>query len=86
MLPATIAVELTLFAAGLWLWTSVTRARDRLGRWASAGLAALLLLIYAGNVTGPPPPSSEAVAWVGAIGGPVLVALAAWVDRRREPA
>ena len=40
----------------------------------------------ASNVTSPPPPSSEAVVWVGAIGGPVLVALAAWVDRRREPA
>ena len=83
--PATIAVELAMLAAGLWLWVSATRARDRLGRWASAGLAALLLLIYAGNVTSPPPPSSEAVGWVGAIGGILLVALAAWVDRRREP-
>jgi membrane associated rhomboid family serine protease len=82
--PATIAVELVMLAAGLGLWLSATRARDRLGRWASAGLAALLLLIYAGNVTSPPPPSSEAVGWVGAIGGVLFVALAAWVDRRRE--
>ena len=57
-----------MFAAGLWLALSVTRARDRIGRWGFAGLAALLLLIYAANVTSPPPPSIEAVGWVGVIG------------------
>jgi hypothetical protein len=84
--PATIAVELLLFAAGLWLAASATRARDALGRWGFAGLAALLLLIYAANVTSPPPPSMTAVGWVGALGGILFVALAAWVDRHREPA
>jgi hypothetical protein len=84
--PGTIAAELALFAAGLWLALSATRARDRLGRWGFAGLAALLLLIYAGNARGEPPPSMEAVVWVGVAGGIVLVALAAWIDRHREPA
>jgi hypothetical protein len=84
--PGTIAVELALFAAGLWLALSATRARDRPGRWGFAALAALFLLIYAGNARGEPPPSMEAVAWVGVVGGAVLVALAAWVDRHREPA
>jgi hypothetical protein len=84
--PATIVVELLLLAAGLWLALSATRGRDRFGRWAFAGLAALLLLIYAANVASPPPPSIEAVGWVGAIGGLLFVVLAAWVDRHREPA
>jgi hypothetical protein len=84
--PATIVVELALLAAGLRLATSSTRPRDRLGRWGFAGLAALLLLIYAANVASPPPPSIEAVGWVGATGGVLFVALAAWVDRHREPA
>jgi hypothetical protein len=84
--PGTITVELLLFAAGLWLAASATRARDALGRWGFAGLAALLLLIYAANVTSPPPPSMTAVGWVGALGGMLFVALAAWVDRHREPA
>jgi hypothetical protein len=83
--PATIVVELLMFAAGLWLALAATRARDRFGRWGFAGLAALLLLIYAGNVTGPPPPSIEAVGWVAAIGTIVLLGLAVWVDRHREP-
>jgi hypothetical protein len=83
--PATIVVELLMFAAGLWLAVAATRARDRLGLWGFLGLAALLLLIYAANVASPPPPSIEAVGWVGAIGGLLFVALAAWVDRHREP-
>jgi hypothetical protein len=82
----TIAVELALFAAGVWLALSATRARDRLGRWGFAGLAAFLVLMYAADVTSPPPPSIQAVAWVGVAGAVVLVALAAWIDRHREPA
>jgi hypothetical protein len=83
--PATILVELVLFASSLWLAATATRARDAIGRWGFAGLATLLLVIYAGNVIGPPPPSMEAVGWVGGIGGILFVALAAWVDRHREP-
>jgi len=84
--PATIAVELAVFGAGLWIACSATRARDRIGRWGFASLAILLLLIYAGNVAGPPPPSIEMIGGVGVFGGPLLVALAAWTDRHREPA
>jgi hypothetical protein len=82
--PGTIVVELSMFAAGFWLAFSGTRRRDRLGRWGLPALAAFLLVIYAANVTSPPPPSIEAVGWVGAIGGVLFVALAAWVDRHRE--
>jgi hypothetical protein len=62
------------------------RARDRIGRWGFAGLAALLLLIYAANAAGPPPPSIEAVGWAGVTGALLLLGLAVWVDRHREPA
>jgi len=84
--PATIAVELALFGAGIWLALSATRARDRVGRWGFHGLAAFLLALYVANITGPPPPSMAAVGWVGLIGGVLILALAAWVDRHREPA
>jgi len=83
--PATVVVELALFAAGLWLALSATRARDGVGRWGFAGLAVFLLLIYAANAAGPPPPSMTAVGWGGAIGGILLALLAVWVDRHREP-
>ena len=84
--PATIVVELLLFAVGALARACPRRAPRRVGRWGFAGLAVLLLLIYAGNVAGPPPPSMTAVGWVGAIGGILFVALAAWIDRHREPA
>jgi hypothetical protein len=84
--PATVVVELLMFAAGLWLALSATRARDRLGRWGFAGLAVLLLLLYAAAALSPPPPSIEAVGWTGAIGTLLILALAVWVDRHREPA
>jgi hypothetical protein len=83
--PATLAVEIVMLATGLGLAVAATRARDRIGRWGFALLAVLLLLIYAANVTSPPPPSMEAVGWVGAIGGLLFWALATWVDRHREP-
>lgn len=84
--PATVVVELLMFAAGLWLALSATRARDRFGRWGFTGLAVLLLLLYAAAALSPPPPSIEAVGWTGAIGTLLILALAVWVDRHREPA
>ena len=81
-LPGTIAVELLLFAAGLWLYTRATRARDRVGRLALWSLVAFLLVIYAANLFGPPPPSGMAAAW-SALAMWLLVAWGYWVDRHR---
>jgi len=83
--PATIVVEVLLFAWGVALMLSATRARDAVGRWGLDGLVALLLLTYVANVASPPPPSMEAVGWAGLAGGIVFLVLAAWVDRHREP-
>jgi hypothetical protein len=83
--PATLVVEVLMFAAGIWLAATATRPRDRLGRWGFGALALLLLLIYAANVVGPPPPSVVAIGVAGVVGGIVILALAAWIDRHREP-
>ena len=80
--PATLAIELTLFAAGAWLYARATWARmDKVGRWAFGGLVAFLLIIHAGNLLGPPPSSAAAIAWVGQAQW-LLVAWAYWVDSR----
>jgi hypothetical protein len=78
----TLAVELLLFAAGLWLYTRATRALDRTGRLALWGLVAFLLAIYVANLFGPPPPSGMAAAW-SALAMWLLVAWGYWVDRHR---
>lgn len=76
------AVELGLFGLGVWLYTRTTLAKDGVGRWGLAGLFAMLLLIQAGNVFGPPPPSVTAIAWVGQAQW-LLVFWAYWVDQHR---
>jgi len=59
-LPATLAVEGLLFAACLWSYLRVTRAKDRVGSVNLWTLVAVLLLAYFGAVFGPPPPSVDA--------------------------
>jgi len=83
-LPATLAVEIPLFAAGVALYASATRARDRIGTWAWWSLVAFLAAVYALNLTSPPPPSVAAVAWV-AESAWLLVLWGAWIDRHRTP-
>jgi membrane-bound metal-dependent hydrolase YbcI (DUF457 family) len=75
---ATLIVELGIFAFGLLLYLRATKGAPRN---AFAALAGALVLIYLGNLFGPPPPSIEAVAWVGQ--AQWLIVLAAyWVERR----
>lgn len=85
--PATLAVEGAIFAGGVWVYLRTTRPRDGVGRWAFAGLVALLAAAYLSDrFGGPPPPSPAVVAWVGVAAGVLLVPWAAWIDRHRAPA
>ena len=80
---ATLAVELLLFALGVWIYVRMTRPKDAVGRWALAALVAFLLAAYAGAAFGPPPPNITVVAWSG-IAGLILIPWAVWIDRHRE--
>jgi hypothetical protein len=82
--PATLAVETTLFAAGVWLYLRASRPRDGIGRYGTAGLVGLLFVLYLGNAFGPPPPSVAAIAWAGFLGAALILSLGVWVDRHRE--
>ena len=83
-LPGTLAVELPLFLAGVFLYVRSTAPRDRTGKIALAGLVLFLLAVYFMNFFGSPPPSSAAVAWVTQSMW-LLVAWGYWVDRHRQP-
>jgi hypothetical protein len=79
----TLATELLLFGAGIWVYLRSTRARDRIGKYGFWVLVALLLVFYIGGSFGPPPPNVETVGWGSIIGGLVIIALAYWVDHHR---
>ena len=83
-LPATLAVEFALFAAGAWLYASATRARDR---WGSVLLWLFLIVLaalYLAAVFGPQPPSVDVLAASG-LAGWLFVVWAYWIDRHRAP-
>jgi hypothetical protein len=79
---STLALELTLFIIGTAIYASVTRARDRAGKFGFSTLIVVLVAIYFAALYGPPPPDSQSIAVAGQLSW-LLVALGYWVDRHR---
>jgi len=82
-LPATLVVELAIFAIGIGIYCRTTSASDRVGSVGLWILVAFLLVIYFASIFGQPPPSIRAVAWVGQTQW-LLIVWGYWVDRHRE--
>ena len=80
----TLAAEGSLFPAGLWLYLSTTRARDRIGRWGLWGLVALLLTSYVAALFGPPRPNVDAIVIADILATALAAVWAYWVDRHRD--
>jgi membrane-bound metal-dependent hydrolase YbcI (DUF457 family) len=81
---ATVVVEVTLFVAGIFFYVRSTSPRDRIGSIGLWSLVALLGIIYAGNLMGPPPPDAGIIAVAGNASW-LFVVLAYWIDRHRMP-
>ncbi len=81
-LPITLAIEVPLFALGVWLYACATSPTDVTGRWGFRTLVIFLLIVYAGNLFGEPPPSPEAIAWVCQSQW-LLVLWGYWIDNHR---
>jgi hypothetical protein len=84
-LSATLAVEITMYATGIAIYLSATRATDRAGAYALWSLLILLFVLFFGSVFGPPPPNEKVLAW-SALAIWLTVPWAAWADRHRTPA
>jgi hypothetical protein len=80
---ATIAVEMAMYAAGLFVYARATRPLDRAGSAGFWSFAALLVLLYLASLAGAPP-SSTAVALATLLGW-AFVPWIAWFDRHRVP-
>jgi hypothetical protein len=83
-IPATVAVEGALLAAGLAIYTRAAPARDRTGHVALWSFVAVTSAIWLSGPVSPPPPSVGAIAAVGLAGGALLVMWAGWIDRHRR--
>lgn len=81
-LAATLVVELAVFAVGLVLYLRTTTAKDRIGSIGLWSLVGFLVLVYAGNLFGAPPPSVRAIAWLGQAQWLIIV-WGYWIDRHR---
>ena len=81
-IPATIVVEGGLLAAGLWLYSEASKARDKTGRWALAGLVVLTSVLWVSQPWSPPPPGATAVA-LGSFALWLLPLWARWIEAHR---
>jgi hypothetical protein len=79
----TVVVESAMFAAGLAFYIRTTRPRSGAGVIVLWSLVAFMLIIYAGNLFSPPPPSPTILAW-SAQALWLLIVWAWWADRLRS--
>ena len=79
----TVIVEGALFIWGAILYRRAAQPRDGVGRYAFRTLVVFLVLVYLGNLLGPPPPNTRSVALLG-LSGWLLIVWAYWIDRHRQ--
>jgi len=82
-MAGTLAVELAMFAAGVWIYASATRSRDRAGSHGFWAFVVFAIVAYLGNAFGPPPPSAGFLAWFS-LGIWLIPLWSWWFDRHRD--
>jgi membrane-bound metal-dependent hydrolase YbcI (DUF457 family) len=81
----TMIVEIAMFAVGVWLYATATRARDGRGKWAFVSLVVFLLVSYVADSLSAAPPPSVKFIWISAlIATGVLLLWAAWINHHRQ--
>jgi hypothetical protein len=81
----TLLLETIIFLTGIYIYTTFTKAKNKIGKWALWTLVILLLLFSLSSPFGPPPSDSIMTLFVSfMIGIGLFIALAYWVDRNRK--
>lgn len=78
----TALIEGVIFIAGVFLYLKATSSKNNHGKYGLIVLIALFIVIQVGSMLGPPPPSVNAIAWVGQSQW-LFVILAFYVDKNR---
>ena len=78
----TVFLEEILFLLGVLFYIRTTKALDKIGIFGLWSLVGILVIIYIGNIFGPPPPNAEAIAWAGNAQW-LFIFWAYWIDRHR---
>jgi hypothetical protein len=79
----TIIIEGLIYVSGFVLYIKAAPAKNKTGSVALWGLFIFLIIIYVMNITSPPPPSAEAIGYVG-LSQWLIVAWGYWIDRNRR--
>jgi hypothetical protein len=78
----TVVIESMIFAAGIYLYMSVTKALNKKGSIWLWSLIGFLVIIYIMNIFSPPPESAEAIGYVG-LSQWIIVAWGYYIDKNR---
>ena len=82
---ATLIVETILFLGGAYIYATITKAKNNIGKWGLYTLVILLLIFSISSAFGPTPPDSIKILFVSfMIVMSLIVSLAWWVDKNRE--
>jgi uncharacterized membrane protein len=81
----TMALEIAMLIAGVWLYVRATKPLDRVGRYAFAVYVALLFVLYVADYFGSPPSGTSDIIWSGIPFEFVALVWAWWFDRHRFP-
>ncbi len=79
----SVLIEVIIFLTGVYLYVSVTKAKNKTGIYAFWSLVIFLMLMYFLNLVGPPPTSVEPIGYVG-LSQWLIVAWGYWIGKNRE--
>ena len=79
----TLLIEAALFFGAMGLYLAASRTRTHSGRYAIPVFGAAVLVMQAGMLFTPPPPSDQAMAATALISYVALAAVIAWLERGR---
>jgi len=81
----TLVLEGIIFFAGLYFYTSVTKAKNKIGSWGLWSLVTLLILFTISSLVSPPPTGSLMSMFISFnILMIIIIGLAYWVDANRK--